>query len=203
MVGADSDSYRPRRSKPPALGSAPSALPRLETSLACGCRTLVEGLDDAPLSGRLRPAELNERSLCDEQIRFRAEGHHGRPAKATFGRAGLWCRRSPFPRGRDWVAGPAIPPSEYRLTVTERLFTAAELVGGSFSSNQGVGVGRVESSHINLSSLAARVLDRDLVSNARLELAPIAVAPELIRALDPDANSELSLALAHLGERTA
>ena len=36
MVGADSDRYRPRRTKPPTLGSAPSALPRLETSPAPG-----------------------------------------------------------------------------------------------------------------------------------------------------------------------
>lgn len=57
MVGADSDRYRPRRSKPPALGSAPSALPRLEPSLAPGRSALVEGLDDPTLSGRLRPAE--------------------------------------------------------------------------------------------------------------------------------------------------
>jgi hypothetical protein len=60
MVGADADRYRPRRTKPPALGSAPSALPRLETSPAPGRRTLVEGLDDPPLSGRLGLGELNE-----------------------------------------------------------------------------------------------------------------------------------------------
>jgi hypothetical protein len=60
MVGADSDRYRPRRTKPPALGSAPSALPRLETSLAPRGRSLVEGLDDPPLSGRLGLGELNE-----------------------------------------------------------------------------------------------------------------------------------------------
>ena len=60
MVGADSDRYRPRRTKPPTLGSAPSALPRLETSPAPGRRTLVEGLDDPPLSGRLGLGELHE-----------------------------------------------------------------------------------------------------------------------------------------------
>jgi hypothetical protein len=60
MIGADSDRYRPRRTKPPALGSAPSALPRLETSLAPEGRSLVEGLDDPPLSGRLGLGELND-----------------------------------------------------------------------------------------------------------------------------------------------
>ena len=39
MVGADSDRDRHRRSRPPALGSAPSALPRLETSLALAAGT--------------------------------------------------------------------------------------------------------------------------------------------------------------------
>jgi hypothetical protein len=36
MVGADSDRNRPRRTRPHALGSAPSALPRLEASLESG-----------------------------------------------------------------------------------------------------------------------------------------------------------------------
>ena len=60
IVGADSDRYRPRRREPPALGSAPSALPRLETSPAPGGRSLVEGLDAPPLSGRLGLGDLNE-----------------------------------------------------------------------------------------------------------------------------------------------
>ncbi len=53
-VGADSDRYRPRRTMPPTLGSAASALPRLETSLA---PSLVEALDDSPSSAsRPEPA---------------------------------------------------------------------------------------------------------------------------------------------------
>ena len=52
-VGADPDRNRLRRTKPPTFGSAPSALPRFETSHAPWRRSPIEGLDKPPRSGRL------------------------------------------------------------------------------------------------------------------------------------------------------
>ena len=59
-------------------------------------------------------------------VRIGVEGHVRRATKATLGRAGRWCRRSHFPRGRDWVAGSAIQP---RSPAFSAALIGAHLVG--------------------------------------------------------------------------
>ncbi len=100
MVGADADRYRPRRTKPPALGSAPSALPRLETSLAPGGRSLIEGLDDPPCSGRLGLRDLNE-PLAHAPLVL-AMGDRGGPVGGIPGKGSTDLAGNGPPRTRDY-----------------------------------------------------------------------------------------------------